>query len=68
VANIGSRPTVKGVGENLEAHLFDFAEDIYGQEWEFALTAFLRPEQKFDDFDALKAQIVKDIETARKIA
>lgn len=66
VANIGQRPTVNGIGENLEAHLFDFAGDIYDQDWQFALTRFIRPEQKFADFAALKAQITKDIEAAKQ--
>ncbi|MDR3449354.1 MAG: bifunctional riboflavin kinase/FAD synthetase [Alphaproteobacteria bacterium] len=66
VANIGVRPTVGGVSENLEGHLFDFNEDIYGQEWEFALTRFLRPERKFTGLDKLKAQIAKDIEAAKQ--
>jgi riboflavin kinase/FMN adenylyltransferase len=65
VANIGLRPTVDGASENLEAHLFDFNQDIYGQTWEFALKRFIRPEQKFDSFEALKAQIARDIEAAR---
>ena len=66
VANIGMRPTVGGSSENLEAHLFDFDQDIYGQEWEFALTRFIRPERKFDDFEALKTQISQDIVAARE--
>ena len=67
VANIGVRPTVGGQSENLEAYLFDFNEDIYGQEWEFALTRFIRPEQKFDNLNDLKAQIAKDIEAAQDL-
>lgn len=67
IANIGIRPTVNGTSENLEAHLFDFDQDIYGQEWEFALTKFIRPEQKFENFDALKAQIMLDIEAAKQV-
>jgi riboflavin kinase/FMN adenylyltransferase len=66
VANIGLRPTVGGEIENLEAHLFDFNQDIYGQKWEFALTRFIRPEKKFDNLDALKTQIATDIEEAKK--
>ena len=66
VANIGLRPTVDGENENLEAHLFDFNQDIYGQEWQFALTHFIRPEKKFENLEALKAQIMKDIEAAKK--
>jgi riboflavin kinase/FMN adenylyltransferase len=65
VANIGVRPTVDGVSETLEAHVFDFDQDIYGQEWEFALTRFIRAERKFDGLDALKAQIMRDIDAAK---
>ena len=65
VANIGLRPTVDGKTETLEAHLFDFDQDIYGQEWQFALTRFIRHERKFESLDALKAQIGTDILEAR---
>jgi riboflavin kinase/FMN adenylyltransferase len=65
VANIGNRPTVDGKTEKLEVHLFDFNTNIYEQEWEVELVAFIRPEQQFDDMDMLKAQIVKDIEEAK---
>jgi riboflavin kinase/FMN adenylyltransferase len=65
VANIGFRPTVDGKEENLEAFLFDFDQSIYGQEWEFALTRFIRPERKFDSLEALRAQIEKDVEAAK---
>lgn len=67
VANIGLRPTVDGKAELLETHIFDFNEDIYGQEWEFALERFIRPEAKFADFAALKVQIDKDKDEARRI-
>jgi riboflavin kinase/FMN adenylyltransferase len=66
VANLGRRPTVGGTVERLEAHLFDFAEDLYGQTVETALISFLRPEQRFDSLDALKAQIAEDAAAARK--
>ena len=65
VANIGLRPTVDGSAEWLEAHLFDFSEDIYGQVWEVELIDFLRPEQKFADLTALRQQIMLDIEMAK---
>ncbi|MER2520162.1 MAG: bifunctional riboflavin kinase/FAD synthetase [Bdellovibrionales bacterium] len=65
VANIGVRPTVDGKTELLEVHLFDFSEDIYGQEWEISLEAFLRAEQAFPSLDALKTQIIKDMAVAR---
>jgi riboflavin kinase/FMN adenylyltransferase len=67
VANIGVRPTV-APGEtrpNVEVHLFDVTEDLYGQRLRVHLVARLRPEQKFDGLDALKAQIARDAEAAR---
>jgi riboflavin kinase/FMN adenylyltransferase len=64
-ANIGVRPTVGGDKELLEFHLFDFYEDIYGQEWEVELLHFLRPEQRFPNMDALREQINQDMEMAK---
>ncbi len=68
VANIGVRPTVtNGEAELLlEAHLFDFSGDLYGQDMEVFFLEFLRPEQKFPSLDALKAQIAEDSAAARK--
>ncbi|MCU0887252.1 MAG: riboflavin kinase, partial [Rubritepida sp.] len=51
----------------LEAHLFDFAGDLYGQELAVALVAFLRAERKFADFAALTAQIAADAAAARQV-
>jgi riboflavin kinase/FMN adenylyltransferase len=65
VANIGVRPTVDGKSEMLEVHLFDFNEDIYGQEWEVVLMDFIRPEKAFSGIDALREQILRDVEEAR---
>jgi len=67
VANIGRRPTVGGGPESrLEAHLFDFAGDLYGQELSVALKAYLRPERRFPDLAALSAQIAADASEARR--
>jgi riboflavin kinase/FMN adenylyltransferase len=65
VANLGERPTVAGRDVRLEAHLFDFAGDLYGQWLEVALVSFIRPETKFPDLDALKRQIAADATEAR---
>jgi len=65
VANIGLRPTVDGKSEMLEFHLFNFSGDLYGQEWEVELIDFIRPEQAFADLEALRSQIMQDIETAK---
>jgi riboflavin kinase / FMN adenylyltransferase len=65
IANIGNRPTVDGKTEMLEVHLFDFRDDIYGQEWEVELVHFIRPEQAFSSVDDLRTQIMHDIRIAR---
>jgi riboflavin kinase/FMN adenylyltransferase len=67
VSNIGENPTVGGNAARLEAWLFDFDEDIYGQRVETDLVAFLRPEERFDSLDALSAQVRRDAEIARKL-
>ncbi|EKM99306.1 MULTISPECIES: bifunctional riboflavin kinase/FAD synthetase [unclassified Acidocella] len=65
VANLGLRPTVGGTQSRLEAHFFDFEGDLYGQELSVQLRHFIRDEQKFPSFDALKAQIARDAREAR---
>ncbi|MFZ7283666.1 bifunctional riboflavin kinase/FAD synthetase [Avibacterium avium] len=65
VANIGRRPTINGVKQLLEVHLFDFKQDIYGQPLQVELCDKIRDEVKFPSFDALKEQIAKDVEVAK---
>jgi len=67
VANLGRRPTFDKEDVLLESYLFDFEGDIYGAEAVISLIAFIRPEQKFDGLEALKAQIAKDSDNAREI-
>jgi len=67
VANLGRRPTFNGSDVRLEAHLFDFAGDLYDEVLDVSLIAFIRPERKFEGLDQLKAQIAADAEQARKI-
>ena len=67
VASIGTNPTVGVVEPRLEVWLFDFDEDLYGQNIETELVAYLRPEAKFDSLDALKAQVMADADQARTI-
>lgn len=68
VANIGVRPSFGGdATAGLEAHLFDFDEDIYDRKVRVRLLGFVRGEQKFDGLDALKAQIAKDVQSAHEI-
>ncbi|PSU31889.1 bifunctional riboflavin kinase/FAD synthetase [Photobacterium lutimaris] len=65
VANVGRRPTVNGVRRQLEVHLFDFQSDLYGTQIDVVLCHKLRDEIKFESFDALKAQIERDAQSAR---
>lgn len=67
VANIGNRPTVDGQRTLLEVHLFDFDQDIYGAYVEVQFVRKIRPERRFDSFEALKQQIHIDSEQARAI-
>ena len=67
VANIGTRPTINGVNQLLEAHLFDFQGDLYGEWLDVELCHKIRNEMKFPSFDDLKAQIAKDVETAKNV-
>jgi riboflavin kinase / FMN adenylyltransferase len=68
VANLGYRPTVAAgkLERLLELHLFELEREIYGEEMEVRFLRYLRPEQKFEDLEALKAQIARDVEEARE--
>lgn len=66
VANIGTRPTVAGVRQQLEVHLLDIAMDLYGRHIDVVLRKKIRNEQRFTSLDELKAQIAKDELTARE--
>lgn len=65
VANLGIRPTVGGTRPLLEVHLFDFNRDIYGAHISVRFVHKFRNEQRFPNFDALKAQIAADAAAAR---
>ena len=67
VASLGVRPTFDPPKELLEAVLFDFDGDLYGRTIEVALHHYLRPEMKFDELDALQAQMDKDAEQAKQL-
>ena len=68
VANIGRRPTVDdGAESRVEAHLFDWGGDLYGQAVSVGLVGFLRGERKFGSFEELRGQIGLDAERARGV-
>jgi riboflavin kinase/FMN adenylyltransferase len=65
VANFGIRPMFEVPRPLLETHLFQFSGNLYGKHLAVELVAYLRPEAKFGDLDALKKQITADAEAAR---
>jgi riboflavin kinase/FMN adenylyltransferase len=67
VANLGYRPTFDGKELLLEAHLFGFDGDLYGQHLRVAIVEYLRAEKKFDGLESLKKQIADDGARAKQI-
>lgn len=65
VASLGTRPTVGGTRPLLEAHVFDFAGDLYGREIEVEFISRLREEIRFDSLDAMVEQMHQDAADAR---
>lgn len=67
MVNIGHHPTLPEGGETVEAHIFDFSEDIYGKEATLETVAFLRSEVKFPSAEDLRLQLEKDKITSRAL-
>ncbi len=76
-ANLGLNPTFRegsaqagGPGKPqlmLEIHLFDLDRDLYGATLRVAFVQRLREERRFPGPDALKAQIARDVDEARRL-
>ena len=61
MANIGTNPTFGDVAKpRLETHIFDFNENIYGQEITVQFIARIRGEVKFSSIEALTNQLAQD--------
>jgi riboflavin kinase/FMN adenylyltransferase len=66
--NVGVRPTFdSGRGVLIETYLIDREEDLYGRPLRVAVVKRLRGERRFDDVDALVAQMAADVEDARRV-
>lgn len=65
--SVGRRRTFyTGEGPRLlEAHLLDFAGDLYGRTMRVELTAKLRDQQSFSSVHALMEQLHRDVEATR---
>ena len=68
VTNVGVKPTVGGTVPLWETWMPDYhGGEIYGQTADVRLLKFLRPEQKFDNLNALRGAILRDGEQAKAI-
>ena len=67
VANIGPKPTRDIHHPNLEVHIFDFDEEIYGEHLTVIFRHKLRVVKKFANLDELTTQIQQDIAQARQL-
>ena len=65
--NIGTRPTFDGSTTTIEANIFDFNDDIYGQPMTIAFCFRLRNEHRFDSVEALEEQLHKDRKEIEKM-
>jgi riboflavin kinase / FMN adenylyltransferase len=67
--SVGRNPTfeVDGAPVTVEAHLLDFAGDLYGRRLRLELIEWLRDEQRFASVDALVAQIAADVARVRAL-
>jgi len=65
--NIGNNPTVNGQFKTIEVNIFNFDNDIYGDEVTIYFLERLRDEVKFNGLEELKAQLARDKENALRI-
>ena len=64
--NIGNRPTLNGINQTIEIHIFDFDENIYGKNLKIFPLKKIRDEKKFDSLTTLKKQLIKDEEICKR--
>ncbi|MEZ6191363.1 MAG: riboflavin biosynthesis protein RibF [Phycisphaerales bacterium] len=63
--SVGNKPSFGKVQLTIEAHLLDFAGDLYGQTLTLAFTDWIRDQIKFPTLDALREQLARDIDKVR---
>ncbi len=60
LTNIGNNPTVNGKEKMVETFIFDFTEDVYGENVTIELLKHVRAERKFNSLAELMDQMNKD--------
>jgi riboflavin kinase/FMN adenylyltransferase len=66
VTNVGMRPTFNGASLSVETHLLDFSGEVTAKRMEVRFWKRLREEKKFASPEELRAQIARDIASARR--
>ena len=67
VTNIGLRPTFGETTPTIETHVLDYSGNLYGHTVRLAFVQRLRDERRFEDVDALRAQIDADTRRAERL-
>ena len=66
VTNVGIRPTVDdGDRVTVEGFLLDFDGDLYGKQVQVEFCKFLRPEEKFASYEALRDEVMRNAQQTR---
>ena len=58
--HIGHKPSLNTSKHSIEAHLFNFNQDIYNETLCIQCIDYVRPNKRFENLDALKAQLAED--------
>ena len=66
MANIGTRPSVDGQTRLLEIHIFNYSGSLYGRYVKINLLKKIRDEQRFENIEALKQQLLRDAEECKQ--
>jgi riboflavin kinase/FMN adenylyltransferase len=66
VTNIGTRPTFDNGVRSVETFVLDWAGDLYGQIIRVEFIQRLREERKFAGIEAIRSQLVQDVENGRQ--
>ncbi|MBM7572069.1 bifunctional riboflavin kinase/FAD synthetase [Aquibacillus albus] len=67
MANVGYKPTFESKSDrpSIEVNIFDYNQDIYGEELVIEWRSYIREEKKFNGIEQLVAQIKQDEKTIR---
>lgn len=65
--SIGNRPTIDAGDEKVEVNIFDFDQEIYGQEITVIVKKYLRAQEKYNSLQELEKQLALDKEESLKV-